>query len=97
MRTEAHGLEGGLSRTAHERRMHPLTTALMSNYIPSEMIGEFDNAAPAGEPLTEQRRRQRLVEDDRARGLTLSAGGAWFVGNMVKSLTGRYLTSTLQA
>jgi coproporphyrinogen III oxidase-like Fe-S oxidoreductase len=82
------GLEGGLRRTVFESRMRPLVTAILSNHIPAPLTETIDVEVEDREPLTEIWLERRLVDRDRDDGLTLTASGAWFAGNMVSVLTG---------
>jgi hypothetical protein len=86
-RDDGVGLEGGLRRTAAESRLHPLVTAILSGTIAPDLVAAIDERFPEDDPLSEEWLERRLVAREPSGGLRLTASGAWFAGNMVRSLT----------
>jgi len=81
------GLEGGLRRTSAENRLHPLVTAILSGTIAQDVVAAIDARFPEDEPLSEDWLEHRLVARGPSGDLRLTAGGAWFAGNMVRALS----------
>jgi coproporphyrinogen III oxidase-like Fe-S oxidoreductase len=77
------GLEGGLSKTAAERTLWPLMTAILSGRLSAEKRAELENLA--GESLLRRWMVNRLVVPT-AGGLELTPAGSWFAGNMLAEL-----------
>ncbi|MBP7998226.1 MAG: radical SAM protein [Chloroflexi bacterium] len=83
------GLQGGLWRTSQETALLPLTTAILSGTIPSHIAAVFQTI-PMGETnLLAHWQQHQFIEASREKeGFCLTANGAWFAGNMVKTLAG---------
>jgi coproporphyrinogen III oxidase-like Fe-S oxidoreductase len=81
------GLEGGLRRTTLENDVRPLVTSLLSGHLDAVVVEAVGRAAGGHEALTNDWVRRRLVDRDRAGGLTLTASGSWLAGTMVIALT----------
>lgn len=81
------GLEGGLRRTPHEERLQPLTTAILSSYIPPEHTSDLQIALRVGDKsLIDRWIANNLVQEDSLGGFELTPSGAWFAGNMIGEL-----------
>ena len=81
------GLEGGLRRTPREERLQPLTTAILSSYIPQELTPDLLGAPRnGGKPLIDRWIANKLVQEDNLGGYWLTPSGAWFTGNMIGEL-----------
>jgi coproporphyrinogen III oxidase-like Fe-S oxidoreductase len=85
------GLEGGLRRTKYESLITPFVTAVLSGWIPNEIVSQFKGLAEEEtERLFAQWARMKLVEDRGLQGLRLTGNGSWFAGNMVSELADIY-------
>ncbi len=81
------GLEGGLRRTPFESQLQPVTSAILSGHISSELEAALHT--PEGQPLLPQWQRHGLIERDPRGGLQLTNSGSWFAGNLIAELTGQ--------
>ena len=81
------GLEGGLRHNPHEERLQPLTTAILSSYIPQEHTPDLHSAPRVGgKSLIDRWIANNLVQEDSLGGFGLTPSGAWFAGNMIGEL-----------
>jgi oxygen-independent coproporphyrinogen-3 oxidase len=71
----APGLEGGVEENAVERRIRPVTAALMGGTTADGVLGDLDG-------LVDRWLERGLIERS-ARGISLTANGSWFLGEML--------------
>ncbi|MBN2149517.1 MAG: radical SAM protein [Anaerolineales bacterium] len=77
------GLEGGLRRSAFENLLHPIITLLLSGKMPAAVVIPLNNKCKA---LFSRWIECALMQQDGNGGLTMTASGAWFAGDMVREL-----------
>jgi len=80
------GLEGGLRRNALEIRLQPLTTAILSGHISSDLVLELNRFHSSGYSLIERWISHSLLRPEGHGGLSLTTNGTWFAGNMISDV-----------
>jgi oxygen-independent coproporphyrinogen-3 oxidase len=81
------GLQGGLRRSGVEKRLQPLTVAMLAGSIPPALFADRTSRI-----LRHDWERSRLlVKDPETGNLCLTGSGSWFVGNMISDLLASYL------
>jgi len=82
------GLEGGLRKNRLEKRLQPLTTAILAGHIPPQLMPDLTSLSEPEGALRDRWLQHALVRADAAGGLTLTTNGTWFAGDMVGELKG---------
>ncbi len=90
------GLEGGLQQNVFEKRLQPLTTAILSGTIAPDLLPSVQIPTANSEALLIERWLAcKLVKADTNDSLRLTANGSWFAGNILAELNEGFRKRTL--